>query len=95
MQKSGKKSGAVHSGDHADLSINVHSATHHTPQSNVGIDIQRNIELFNILIKAQHIAGSSNAIDDALSRGNFQLFRKLVPFADQYPEVIPDHLWQI
>jgi len=40
--------GAVHSGDHADLSINVQSATHHTPQSNVGINTQRNIELYEI-----------------------------------------------
>lgn len=50
---------------------------------------------FNILIKVQHIAGSSNGIADALSRCNFQPFRKLFPFADQYPEVIPYHLWQI
>ena len=40
--------GAVHSGDHADLSINVQSATHHTPQSNVGINTQQNIELYEI-----------------------------------------------
>ena len=40
--------GAVHSGDHSDLSINVQSATHHTPQSNVGINTQRNIELYEI-----------------------------------------------
>lgn len=47
---------------------------------------------FNILIIAQHIVGSSNVIADALSRCHFQLFRKLPAFADQYPEVIPDHL---
>jgi hypothetical protein len=40
--------GAVHSEDHADLSINVQSAMHHTPQSNVEINTQRNIELYVI-----------------------------------------------
>ena len=50
---------------------------------------------FNILIKIQHITGSSNVIADALSRCNFQPFRKLSPFADQYSEVIPYHPWQI
>ena len=49
---------------------------------------------YNILVKSQHIFGSSNLIADALSR-YWQRFRQLVPTADREPAAIPDHLWDI
>jgi hypothetical protein len=48
-----------------------------------------------ILLKAQHISGSLNTIDDSLSRCNWQLFRELAPEADEHQTTIPSHLWRI
>ena len=74
--------GAVHSGDHADLSINVQSATHHTPQSNVGIDTLRNIELYEIG-KSPII---SSVVEETLK--NIQSLIGMLNFACQV--VVPD-----
>ena len=49
----------------------------------------------NVVVKARHISGCSNQICDALSRFQFQRFRKLAPDADPYPTPIPNHLWSI
>ena len=48
--------------------------------------------LNNTLLHAVHIKGSFNIICDSLSRGKFQLFRKLAPHMDQEPTKIPSHL---
>ena len=46
----------------------------------------------NTMIHAVHVLGSKNKICDSLSRGKFQVFRKLAPYMDQEPMEIPDHL---
>ena len=43
----------------------------------------------NIQFKAQHIPGKNNVIADAISRTQWDLFRKLAPKADLNPQVIP------
>ena len=49
---------------------------------------------YNFIFSAQHIAGSTNKIPDALSRFHWQAFHQLAPQADRHPTVIPPHLWE-
>lgn len=50
---------------------------------------------YNILLKAEHISGSVNSIADAISRCQWQKFRKLAPDADLLPSKIPEWIWEI
>lgn len=43
----------------------------------------------NIQFKAQHIPGKSNIIADAISRKQWEVFRKEAPSADLNPQLIP------
>ena len=54
----------------------------------------------NIVVKAKHVPGSQNALEDALSRLQVQTFQRLAPsFMDHSPTDIPLHLqpqnWQL
>ena len=46
----------------------------------------------NFVLRACHVSGVSNDIADGLSRFQMQLFRALVPDADQNPPTIPPSL---
>ena len=48
----------------------------------------------NIVFKAVHIAGKSNAIADALSRLQILRFKELAPQADPLTTPVPNYLWQ-
>ena len=48
--------------------------------------------LNNTLVHAKHVLGSRNSVCDALSRGKFQVFRRLAPHMDMEPVKIPSHL---
>ena len=50
---------------------------------------------FNLAIKGEHVAGSHNLICDSLSRAQVEKFRELAPEADDKPQPIPSHLWNI
>ena len=50
---------------------------------------------FNIVVKSSHIPGINNEICDALSRQQFERFRRLAPKAEVHPCPIPSHLWDI
>ena len=47
---------------------------------------------FNINVTANHVPGKQNAIADALSRFNMQVFRQLAPQAHPTPITIPSSL---
>ena len=49
----------------------------------------------NLLFRAKHLPGKVNSIADALSRAQFDRFRKLAPSADSYPTPIPSTLLQL
>lgn len=49
----------------------------------------------NLVLRAEHIPGSSNAIADSLSRLQLTRFRELAPNAEEHPDPMPDHLWKI
>ncbi len=49
----------------------------------------------NLVIKAEHVPGSSNVLADSLSRLQMRRFRELAPEAEQQPCPTPTHLWQI
>ena len=49
----------------------------------------------NFIFTAQHVAGSDNKIPDALSRFNWQAFRRLALHADHHPTVIPPRLLEM
>lgn len=46
-------------------------------------------------IKAFHISSVNNCIADALSRGQFQKFKKLAPEAAEFPTVVPREFWNL
>ena len=77
----------------------VHIINTMTSKSNRVMTVLRALTLrclhLNVVVKARHISGCSNQICDALSRFQFQRFRKLAPDADPYPTPIPNHLWSI
>ena len=50
---------------------------------------------FNIVLKAEHIPGSENALTDALSRFQIGKFRRLAPNADTEPTHIPQCLFNV
>ena len=50
---------------------------------------------FNLVLKAEHIAGVKNDIADSLSRFQLERFRKLAPTAEEHPVTVPKHLWNI
>ena len=47
----------------------------------------------NFVLSAKHVAGRSNVIADALSRGNLQAFRRHAPTARALPDTIPTIPW--
>ena len=47
---------------------------------------------FNVILKPTHIRGQHNGVCDALSRSQFQRFRKLAPHMDIEPILVPEHL---
>lgn len=47
----------------------------------------------NVIFQAQHVPGANNDIADALSRLQWQRFRRLAPGADQYKTKLPDTIW--
>ena len=49
----------------------------------------------NFQFKAVHILSKDNAIADALSRANFQKFRRLAPLANDHPHPIPVEFWNL
>jgi len=49
----------------------------------------------NCLVKADHIDGCKNDIADALSRFQYERFRRLAPFADEQATPMPAHVWNI
>ena len=49
----------------------------------------------NCLVKADHIDGCKNDVADALSRFQYERFRRLAPFADKQATPMPAHLWNI
>ena len=49
---------------------------------------------FNFTFSACHVPGLQNYVPDALSRFQWQRFRRLAPKAHQLPVLIPQHLWQ-
>jgi hypothetical protein len=50
---------------------------------------------FNIVFRANHIAGKSNVTYDHLSRFHFQKARQLAPWLVASKATIPDHMMQI
>ncbi|KAK3096561.1 hypothetical protein FSP39_001295 [Pinctada imbricata] len=49
----------------------------------------------NILIRAEHIPGIFNDIADAISRCQWDKFRRLAPQADPRPTPVPQEIWTI
>ena len=47
----------------------------------------------NFVLSAKHVAGRSNVIADALSRGDLQAFRRHAPTAKALPDTIPTIPW--
>ena len=47
----------------------------------------------NFVLSAEHVAGRTNVIADALSRGQTQVFRRAAPAAREQPDVIPEFQW--
>lgn len=47
---------------------------------------------FNILFQAKHIKGTQNTLADSLSRLEVDKFKKLSPFSNAAPTVVPSHL---
>ena len=45
----------------------------------------------NIIFRARHIEGKNNEIADAISRQQWERFRRLAPQAQANPREIPDH----
>lgn len=50
---------------------------------------------FSIYFRCEHIPGIYNTITDALSRLDFQRFRRLAQGADALPMPVPENLWQV
>lgn len=48
---------------------------------------------YNIQVRCEHVPGHSNSIADAISRFQWQKFRKLAPHADYYPCQVPLEFW--
>ncbi len=48
--------------------------------------------LNNIQVQAQHIFGVSNCLADSLSRSQITKFKRLAPWAEEFPTPIPDYL---
>ena len=49
----------------------------------------------NVVLKAEHLSTSRNAVTDSLSRLQMNRFRQLAPEAEPEPEPVPDHLWSV
>ena len=49
----------------------------------------------NMVIRGVHIEGRTNILTDSLSRLQVQKFLRLAPNAEEHPDVVPSHLWQI
>ena len=49
----------------------------------------------NVVVKAVHVSGVKNELTDSISRLQFSRFHLLAPHANQEPDAMPDHLWQI
>jgi hypothetical protein len=47
--------------------------------------LDRYMDTYNIMLKAEHIPGKINSIADALSRSDWQRFKTLCPEADPEP----------
>ena len=47
---------------------------------------------YNILFKAEHLPGSSNVLADHLSRQQVAAFKKLAPWAEPSPVVVPENI---
>lgn len=51
--------------------------------------------MFNISFRAKHVPGVDNCAADALSRFQFQAFRRLCPGADTEGSPFPEELWDL
>ena len=84
---------------HCDNAAVVQILNTLTSKSDRVMDIVRIITLkslqYNVLIRAQHVAGANNEICDALSRFQMERFRRLAPEADPEPRALPVHLWNV
>ena len=49
----------------------------------------------NVVLKAEHLSTSRNAVTDSFSRLQMNRFRQLAPEAEPEPEPVPDHLWSV
>ena len=49
----------------------------------------------NVVLKAEHLSTSRNAVTDSLSRLQMNRFQQLAPEAEPEPEPVPDHLWSV
>ena len=70
-----------------------------TTKDKIALKILRSLLLtlikHNINLRARHIPGASNVIADAISRFQWDRFRKLAPSADQTPHPIPLELLRV
>ena len=49
----------------------------------------------NVVLRAEHLSTSRNAVTDSLSRLQMNRVRQLAPDAEPEPESVPDHLWRV
>lgn len=74
----------------------VNSKRSHVPRV---MDLLRHLTLLtlehNFYVQVKHIEGKKNEIADALSRFQMDRFRKLAPWADQSPRLVPPALLEI
>ena len=50
---------------------------------------------YNIQLRSTHVPGSKNEISDAISRFQWERFRRLAPWANPYPCQVPTEFWSL
>ena len=84
---------------HSDNQSVVHILSTMTSKSDNIMVLVRALTLqclqHNLVIRGKHIEGRTNTLTDSLSRLQVQKFLRLAPNAEEHPDMVPSHLWQI